>query len=60
MSVTPFTQQFSSRLLATAKRRNAARHFSSVVAPVELRYDKYIPPNGNETENPLVIAHGLL
>lgn len=32
----------------------------SRIAPVDLRFDKHIPPNGSETENPLVIMHGLL
>ena len=30
------------------------------VPSVRLDYDKYIPPNGNETERPLVILHGFL
>ena len=33
---------------------------SSSVSPVELHYDKVVPPDGNETDRPLVILHGLL
>ncbi|KAL4248699.1 AB hydrolase superfamily protein [Abortiporus biennis] len=32
---------------------------ASTYATVELQYDKYIPPNGNEKDQPLVILHGL-
>ncbi|KAI0833404.1 alpha/beta-hydrolase [Trametes gibbosa] len=35
------------------------RTLSSQVKPVELHFDKVVPPNGNETRNPLVILHGL-
>lgn len=37
-----------------------SRAVSSAVTPVELRYDKVVPPDGNETDKPLVILHGLL
>ncbi|GJE85563.1 alpha/beta-hydrolase [Phanerochaete sordida] len=33
---------------------------SSRPEPVELEYEKFIRPDGNETEKPLVILHGLL
>ena len=36
------------------------RAISSQVKPVELHFDKVVPPDGNETRNPLVILHGLL
>ena len=36
------------------------RTVSSVTKPVELHYDKVIPPDGNATDRPLVILHGLL
>ncbi|KAI0749372.1 alpha/beta-hydrolase [Daedaleopsis nitida] len=32
---------------------------TSSTGPVELHYDKHLPPDGNETEKPLVILHGL-
>ncbi|KAI0635860.1 alpha/beta-hydrolase [Trametes polyzona] len=35
------------------------RAASSQVKPVELHFDKVVPPDGNETRNPLVILHGL-
>ncbi|KAI6122227.1 alpha beta-hydrolase [Pisolithus croceorrhizus] len=34
------------------------RPFSGL-SPVSLAYDEYIPPNGNATDRPLVILHGL-
>lgn len=37
-----------------------SRSFTSKPAPVDLAYDKLVPPNGNATETPLVIMHGLL
>ncbi len=40
--------------------RQQTRAASSVVKPVELHYDKVIPPDGNATDRPLVILHGLL
>lgn len=36
------------------------RVVSSQVKPIELHFDKVVPPDGNETQNPLVILHGLL
>ncbi|EED85974.1 hypothetical protein POSPLDRAFT_44054 [Postia placenta Mad-698-R] len=38
-----------------------ARHLSSTgpIIPVPLQYDKLVPSNGNETDRPLVIMHGL-
>ncbi|EJF64737.1 alpha/beta-hydrolase [Dichomitus squalens LYAD-421 SS1] len=39
--------------------RQQIRAASSAVSPVELRYDKIVPPDGNETDRPLVILHGL-
>ncbi len=36
------------------------RAASSQVKPIELHFDKVVPPDGNETQNPLVILHGLL
>lgn len=36
------------------------RAVSSQVKPIELHFDKVVPPDGNETQNPLVILHGLL
>ncbi|KAJ8495983.1 hypothetical protein ONZ51_g1393 [Trametes cubensis] len=35
------------------------RAISSQVKPVELHFDKVVPPDGNETHSPLVILHGL-
>ncbi|OJT03359.1 Abhydrolase domain-containing protein C22H12.03 [Trametes pubescens] len=35
------------------------RAASSQVKPIELHFDKVVPPDGNETQNPLVILHGL-
>ncbi|KIM57421.1 hypothetical protein SCLCIDRAFT_28884 [Scleroderma citrinum Foug A] len=35
------------------------RRLLSGIPSVPLNYDKYIPPNGNETERPLVILHGF-
>ncbi|KAL7279148.1 hypothetical protein ACG7TL_006988 [Trametes sanguinea] len=35
------------------------RLVSSQIKPVELHFDKLVPPDGNETHNPLVILHGL-
>ncbi|TBU50464.1 alpha/beta-hydrolase [Dichomitus squalens] len=40
-------------------RREQTRAASSAVSPVELHYDKVVPPDGNETDRPLVILHGL-
>lgn len=41
-----------------------ARPLSSLVhkhvIPVDLNYASYIPPNGNKTQNALVLLHGLL
>ncbi|KAH7884783.1 alpha beta-hydrolase [Phlebopus sp. FC_14] len=34
------------------------RTFSSIPS-IQLSYDEYIPPDGNKTERPLVILHGL-
>ncbi len=36
------------------------RAISSAVHPVNLEYDKLVPSNGNQSEAPLVILHGLL
>ncbi|KAI0688418.1 alpha/beta-hydrolase [Cytidiella melzeri] len=35
------------------------RRCISTIRSVDLPYDKYVPFNGNETNNPLVILHGL-
>ncbi|KAI0368626.1 alpha/beta-hydrolase [Pilatotrama ljubarskyi] len=35
------------------------RGLSSGIHPVELHFDKVVPPDGNATRNPLVILHGL-
>ncbi|PIL35642.1 hypothetical protein GSI_02371 [Ganoderma sinense ZZ0214-1] len=39
--------------------RQRTRPVSSAVKPIELHYDKVIPPDGNATDRPLVILHGL-
>ncbi|KAI1797188.1 alpha/beta-hydrolase [Ganoderma leucocontextum] len=39
--------------------RQQTRAASSVMKPIELHYDKVIPPDGNATDRPLVILHGL-
>ena len=36
------------------------RSFASQASTVPLKFDKLVPPNGNETERPLVIMHGFL
>lgn len=33
---------------------------STAIHPVNLHFDKLVPKNGNETDRPLVILHGLL
>ncbi|PCH42515.1 alpha/beta-hydrolase [Wolfiporia cocos MD-104 SS10] len=51
------------RSAAVAVARNiarpSARRFVSSIAPVPLAYDKLVPLNGNATDQPLVILHGL-
>lgn len=38
----------------------SARTVVTRSGPIDLEYDKLVPSNGNETENALVIMHGLL
>ena len=57
--------RITTQLRVKAPRRTclawaASRTFSSKPTPVDLAFDKHVPPNGNETETPLVIMHGLL
>lgn len=49
-----------SRTRACALHMRATYSSSATVSPVELHYDKVVPPDGNETSKPLVILHGLL
>ncbi|KAH9925480.1 alpha/beta-hydrolase [Amylocystis lapponica] len=42
-----------------ARTNQPFRQASSASSPVPLAYDKLVPPDGNETEQPLVIIHGL-
>ncbi|KZP09023.1 alpha/beta-hydrolase [Athelia psychrophila] len=39
--------------------RSRSRLFSATTTPVELQYDELIPADGNKTDKPLVILHGL-
>ncbi|KAI0787738.1 alpha/beta-hydrolase [Fomes fomentarius] len=48
-----------SRTRACALHMRATYSSSATVSPVELHYDKVVPPDGNETSKPLVILHGL-
>lgn len=45
--------------MTTAHHFSAGRLFSAI-SSVKLAYDECIPPNGNRTNSPLVILHGLL
>ncbi|EKM57806.1 uncharacterized protein PHACADRAFT_182246 [Phanerochaete carnosa HHB-10118-sp] len=36
-----------------------ARPLSTRPEPIDLEHDKFVPPSGNETDNALVILHGL-
>ncbi|OCH94808.1 alpha/beta-hydrolase [Obba rivulosa] len=54
----PWTSRLSTPI--TKSTYLSHRRLASSVTPVKLHYDKYIPEDGNETEAPLVILHGLL
>lgn len=56
----PSTFKSSLKIALARPSRTQARLASTAISPVELHYDKVVPPDGNETEKPLVILHGLL
>ena len=56
----PSTCKSSLKIALARPSRIQARLASTAISPVELHYDKVVPPDGNETEKPLVILHGLL
>ncbi len=56
----PATRLWAKLLSGSRSFTIPSRTFTSKPAPVDLVYDKLVPPDGNETETPLVIMHGLL
>ncbi|KAI0359938.1 alpha/beta-hydrolase [Trametes cingulata] len=58
-SLTSAFLRHSSRSFRTCAVVLQIRSVSSGVKPVELHFDKVVPPDGNATRNPLVILHGL-
>ena len=40
--------------------KSQSRRCMSTIRPVDLPFEKYLPSNGNATDQPLVILHGLL
>ena len=41
-------------------QRSPFQRIRRASSAVSLEYDKLVPPDGNETKQPLVILHGLL
>ncbi|KAI0090360.1 Alpha/Beta hydrolase protein [Irpex rosettiformis] len=51
--------RLTSRWTSTNTPRPEMMRSMSTIRPVDLPFDKYLPSNGNETDQPLVILHGL-